>query len=348
MGSVMFISGADKIERVERVPHMNPKFFSYACRGAVALALLACGGALAQAPAQPFPARPVRLIVGTNPAGGIDIVARLVAAKLQEAFGTPVIVENRPGASGAIAAEFVGNAAPDGHTLLCAFSGQMVMNPVVQEKTAYDPVRDFEPVSMLGLFPVVLVANATVPANSVAELIGYAKAHPGKLNYASGSSAFFFVAEAFKQATGTDMRNIPYTGSAAAVKAVLADTVHFSFVDFPPAIGPIRSGRLKALGVTTARRLDALPEVPAVAQTLPGFEFVLWTAMFAPARTPGEVVARLQREIVRAVDAPESRERMQAAGVVPSTGTPQALAQTLRRDLELITRLARPGAAAGK
>ena len=309
-----------------------------------ALLFAPCSAVLGQS----FPSRPVRLIVGTAPGGGIDIIARLLAAKLQDQFGNPVIVENKPGASGGIGAEFVSKAAPDGHTLLCAFSGQMVMNPVIQEKISYDPQRDFEPVSMLGLFPVVLVAHPSLPANSVRELIAHARANPGKLNDASGSAGFFYVAEAFKQMTGADIRSIPFTGSAAAVNALLADTVQLAFVDFPPAIGHIRSGRLKALGVTTARRVPFLPGVPAVAEDLPGYEFVLWTAMFAPAGTPKDIVARVQQEIVRAVDAPELQEKLISLGVVPSTGTPQALGDIVRRDLALIRKLALTAGPGGK
>lgn len=305
---------------------------------AATMALLALP--LSPATAQAFPSRPVRLVVGTNPGGGIDVVARLLAAKLQDQLRNPVIVENRPGASGAIGADFVGKAAPDGHTLLCAFAAQMVMNPVVQEKVAYDPVRDFEPVTMLGLFPIVLVVNASMPVNSVSELISHAKANPGKLDYASGSASYFFMAEVFKQRTGTDIRSVPFTGSAAAVNAVLADTVPMAFVDIPPAIAHIRSGRLRALGVTTAKRVAFLPEVPAVAETVPGFEFVLWTGMFAPAGTPKEIIVRLQQELVRAVEAPDVKEKMALAGIVPSTGTPQELGDTLRKDLALIRRLA--------
>lgn len=313
---------------------------------AATLALLAAPHS--PATAQAFPSRPVRLVVGTNPGGGIDVVARLLAAKMQDQLRNPVIVENRPGASGAIGADFVSKAAPDGHTLLCAFAAQMVMNPVVQEKISYDPVRDFEPVTMLGLFPIVLVVNASLPVHSVGELISHARANPGKLDHAHGSSSYFFVNEVFKQRTGADIRNIPFTGSAAAVNAVLADTVPMAFVDIPPAIAHIRSGRLRALGVTTAKRVAFLPDVPALAETLKGFEFVLWTGMFAPAGTPKEVVARLQHELMRAVDAPDVREKLALAGIVPSTGTPQELGETLRKDLALIRKLAQSTGVAGK
>ncbi len=315
---------------------------SLSCRWFLAALLLAAPGAfpLAQSVPHSFPSRPVRLIVGTNPGGGIDVVARLLASRLQDQFGGPVLVENRPGASGTLAAEQVRGAEPDGHTLLVAFSGQMVMNPVLQANISFDPVRDFEPVSMIGLSVVVLVVNPALPVHSVRELVGYARANPGRLNYASGSAGFFFVTELFKQMTGTDIREIPFTGSANAVGAVLAGSVDMAFVDIPPAIGQIRSGRLRALGVTTAQRAASLPDVPVVADAVPGYEFVLWIGMFAPAGTPKLVVDRVQQEIVRAVAAPEMQEKLLAVGVLPAAGTPRELADTLRKDLALVRKMA--------
>ncbi len=295
---------------------------------------------LSPAIGQTYPDRPVRLVVGTNPGGGADIVARLLAARMQDQMDNPVVVENRPGASGTIAAVSVKGAAPDGHTLLFAFAAQMVMNPLVQKDIAYDPLRDFEPVSMVGILPMVLVVNPALPVQSVAELIAHAKANPGKLNYASGASSYFFVTEVFKEMTGTDMRNVPFTGGAKVVVAVLGGTVDLAFVDTAPALPQIRSGRLRALGVTTARRLASLPDVPAVAETVPGYEFVLWTAIFAPARTPKDVLAKLQHEIVRAVDAPAMREKMMAVGIVPQTGTPKELWDTVSRYTELVKKTA--------
>jgi tripartite-type tricarboxylate transporter receptor subunit TctC len=301
-------------------------------RSALVLLLLAPPGV---AFGQAYPTRPIKLVVGTNPGGGIDIVGRMLAGELEEQLHGTVIVENRPGASGAIAAELVKNAAPDGYTLLCAFTGQMVTNPVVHD-VPFDPERDFAPVAMLGRFPLVLVVSPKLPATSVAELIEYARSRPGKLNYASGSAAFQFLTEIFKQKTGTDIRYIPYTGTAKSVLAVVTGTVDMTFADLPPALPQIQSRGVRALAVTTAQRTDLLPGVPALAETLPGFEYVLWTAVFAPAGTPARIVDRLQRDIARAVQAPEVREKMLSVGVVPSTGTPQELAATLRRDLALI------------
>jgi tripartite-type tricarboxylate transporter receptor subunit TctC len=305
---------------------------------AVLIAVFSAGAAAQSS----FPSRPVRLVAGVAPGGGIDIVSRLLAARLQEQLGQPVIVENRAGASGGIAAEQVRGAAPDGHTLLAGFSGQMVMAPIAQPGLAWDPLRDFEAVSRVGLFPVVLVANPALPAQSVAELVRYSKANPGRLNAGTGSSAFFFVTEQFKQMTGADLRDVPYTGSAASVAAVLAGTVDVSFVDLPPALGHVRAGRLKALGVTTAQRVPMAPEIPPVADAVPGYEFVLWIGLFAPAGTPKPLVERLQQELARAILAPEVRDKLLAAGVVPAPSTPQAFAEVLRRDIALMRRLAAP------
>jgi len=291
------------------------------------------------AAAQSFPSRPVRLVVGGSPGGGIDLVARLLSAPLQEQLGQPVVVDNRPGASGAIGAEQVHGAAPDGHSLLVGFSGQMVMAPVTQPGQSWDPVRDFEPVARVGLFPVLLVVNPSLPVQSVQDLVRHAKANPGKLNAATGSSGFFYVTEAFKKMTDTDLRDVPFTGSAASVAAVAAGTVDLSFVDIPPALGQVRAGRLRALGVSTAQRVPSMPEIPAIAESVRGYEFVLWIGLFAPAGTPKAVIERLHQEIARAVGLPEVREKMLATGVVPALSTPQEFGEVLRRDLALVRRL---------
>jgi len=297
------------------------------------------------ATAQAFPVRPVRIVVGTPPGGGIDLVARLLAARLQDQLGGAVVVENRPGASGAIAAEQVRGAAPDGHALLAGFSAQMVMAPATEPGLGYDPIRDFEPVARTGIFPVLLVVNPSLHVHSVQDLVREAKAHPGALNAATGSAGFLFATAAFKQMTGAQLRDVPYTGSANAVAALLAGTVDLAFVDAPPAIGHVHAGRLRALGVTSAQRVAALADVPAIAEAVPGYEVVLWTGLFAPAATARAVLDRLQQETARALAAPETRERLQAAGVLPAPSTAQEFGEILRRDLAQARRLA-PAAAA--
>jgi len=303
-------------------------------------ALLLGAAPIAGALAQAFPARTVRLVVGAPPGGSTDLIARLLAARLQEEWKSPVIVENRPGAGGVVGASSVSKAAPDGYALLVGFTGQFLVNPTQQEKLPYDPLRDFEPVSMLSTGPLLLVANPTLPVNSVRELIEYAKTQPGALDHATGGSGFFYAAEYFQRQTGTELRSIPYIGMPAVVNAVLAGTVPLAFVDLPPAITLLRTGRLKALGATTARRLDALPDLPAIAETVPGYDYALWTALFAPAGLPADVLATLHRETVRAMDAQDLQAKMRAVGLQPSSSTPRELGEMVRRYVALVDAIA--------
>jgi len=297
------------------------------------LALIALCAAAAGALAQGYPAKPIRIVVGFPPGGGNDIIARLVGAKMQEAWGQAVVIDNKPGANSIIAAEFVAKSAPDGYTLLVNATGGMSVNPVLYAKLPYDSLRDFVPISMVGSFPLVLVVHPSVPANSVQELVAYAKANPGKLNYSSGSTAFQVASEMFKQMTGTDVRHIPYKGSAASITAVIAGDVQMTIVDTPPLVPQIRAGRVKALGVTSAKRSASMPEVPALAETVPGYEMVLWIGVFAPAGTPGEVASKLNAEVVRIVKLPEVRETLDAMGVEPLGNTSAQMAEWIRREI---------------
>jgi len=297
------------------------------------LALIALCAAAAGALAQGYPANPIRIVVGFPPGGGNDIIARLVGAKMQEAWGQPVVIDNKPGANSIIAAEFVAKSAPDGYTLLVNATGGMSVNPVLYAKLPYDSLRDFVPISMVGSFPLVLVVHPSVPANSVQELVAYAKANPGKLNYSSGSTAFQVASEMFKQMTGTEVRHIPYKGSAASITAVIAGYVQMTIVDTPPLVPQIKAGRVKPLGVTSAKRSASMPEVPALAETVPGYEMVLWIGVFAPAGTPGEVASKLNAEVVRIVRLPEVRETLDAMGVEPIGNTSAQMAEWIRREI---------------
>jgi len=294
-----------------------------------AFALLCAASA---ACAQGYPAKPIRIVVGFPPGGGNDIIARMVGAKMQEAWGQPVVIDNKPGANSIIAAEFVAKSAPDGYTLLVNATGGMSVNPVLYAKLPYDSLRDFVPISMVGSFPLVLVVHPSVPANSVQELVAYARANPGKLNYSSGSTAFQVASEMFKQMTGTDVRHIPYKGSAASITAVIAGDVQMTIVDTPPLVPQIKAGRVKALGVTSAKRSASMPEVPALAETVPGYEMVLWIGVFAPAGTPGEVASKLNAEVVRIVRLPEVRATLDAMGVEPLGNTSAQMAEWIRRE----------------
>ncbi|HET7763994.1 MAG TPA: tripartite tricarboxylate transporter substrate binding protein, partial [Burkholderiales bacterium] len=262
-----------------------------------------------------------------------DIIARLVGAKMQEAWGQPVVIENKPGANSIIATEFVAKSAPDGYTLLVNATGGMSVNPVLYAKLPYDSLKDFVPISMVGSFPLVLAVNPSLQAKSVPELVAYLKANPGKLNYSAGSTSFEVATEMFKQMTGTDVRHIPYKGSAASITAVIAGDVQMTIVDTPPLVPQLKSGRIRALAVTSAKRSAAMPDLPAVAESVPGYEMVLWIGVFAPAGTPGEIASKLNAEVVRIVNLPDIREKLDGMGVEPLGNTSEQVAEWIRREI---------------
>jgi tripartite-type tricarboxylate transporter receptor subunit TctC len=297
------------------------------------LAIIALCAAAAGALAQGYPAKPIRIVVGFPPGGGNDIIARLVGGKMQENWGQAVVIDNKPGANSIIAAEFVAKSAPDGYTLLVNATGGMSVNPVLYTKLPYDSLRDFVPISMVGSFPLVLVVHPSVPANSVQELVAYAKANPGKLNYSSGSTAFQVASEMFKQMTGTDIKHIPYKGSVASITAVMAGDVQMTIVDTPPLVPQIKAGKVKALAVTSLKRSASMPEVPAMAETVAGYEMALWIGVFAPAGTPGEVAAKLNAEVVRIVRLPDVREKLDGMGVEPLGNSSEQMSGWIRSEI---------------
>lgn len=274
--------------------------------------------------AQQYPSGPVKLTVGFAPGGGNDILARILAEKLQETFGKSFVVENRPGASGVIAVDAVKRAAPDGLNLLVGPSSAMTVNPVLLKSISYDPVKDFAPIATIGVFPLIVAAHPSVKANNLAELIALAKAEPGKINYSSAATSFQIVTEHFAQQAGIKIQNVPYKGSAPAVLGVVANEVAFTFGDIAAVLPQIQAGKLKALAVTTAKRVPSLPDVPTVAESgVPGFDVSLWSALFAPAGTPPDVVNALEDEVRRIVSLPEVQAKMKTLGVEPA-GTPGA------------------------
>jgi tripartite-type tricarboxylate transporter receptor subunit TctC len=291
---------------------------------------------------QAFPAKPVRLVVGFPPGGANDILARLVGARMQEAWGQSVVVDNKPGANAIIGTDFVAKAAPDGYTLLIGASGAMTFNPGLYDKLPYDPVKDFAPVTMLGSFPLVLGINPMLPAQSVRELIALAKASPGKLNYGAGSTPFQLAAELFKLQAGLQINHIPYKGSVAMVTAVMGNDVQLAFTDAPPALPQIRAGRLRALAVTSRARAPALPEVPTMIEAgMRDYEVVLWTSLFAPAGTPKPVLDAIHAQAVKTLQQAEVRERMAGLGIEPVGNTPAELGAILKADLEKWTAVAK-------
>lgn len=298
-----------------------------------AAALIAAGSALAQGAANAYPARPIRIVVAFPPGGSNDIMARIAAQRMTQDWGQPVVVENRPGANTIIGAEMVAKAAPDGHTLLIGASSTYTVNPAIYSKLPYDPVRDLAPVTMVGSLPLVIAVHPSVPAGSIREFIALAKSRPGALNYGTPTVTFHVAIESFSQLTGIRMNRIPYKGSVPTITALIAGDVQFVFMDAPPIIPHVKSGRVRALAVTSSKRINNLPEVPTVSESgQQGYELIFWTGLFAPAATPREVVGKIQAEIARAMHAPESRERLAALGIDPVVNSPEEFAAYLRTE----------------
>jgi len=305
----------------------------------LALFSIVSSGALAQA----WPMRPVRIIVPSPPGDGSDSVARAVAEKLTSALGQPFVVENKPGAGGVVGAEQVAHAPPDGYTLIMGNAGSHGINAAVYTQLNYDVVRDFVPVSLIAQSPNVLVANPDSKIRSVKDLIETARASPGKLDFASGGqgSSAHMSMELFKFMTHTDLNHIPYKGATPALTDIIAGTVPVMFVNLPPAMGHIKSGKVRALAVTTAQRWSALPEVPTVAEAgVPGFETVAWFGLLAPAATPRPVVERLAAEVRKIVQMPDVRARIEATGAEAVGSTPEAFAQRIASDVDKWKRVA--------
>jgi len=290
---------------------------------------------------EPYPGKPVRIIVGYSAGGGNDLIVRVMAPRLSEGLGQPIIIENKPGAQAIIACEYVAKASPDGYTLLMGPTGPMAMNPATYSKLPYSPQRDFAPISQIGQFPLIVAVGASLPVRSVKELIEYAKANPAKVNYAASAAAFQIATELFKQKTGTDFVHIPYKGSGESVQAVIAGQVTMTIVDPPPVSGPLRAGTARGLAITSAQRHPSWPDLPTLAEQGIDVEVGLWTAFFAPARTPPAIVARLQKEVARVVRLPDVREGLARLGVDPVGGSPEELGRVLARDIEKWTAVAR-------
>jgi tripartite-type tricarboxylate transporter receptor subunit TctC len=299
-------------------------------------AALAAASVLAHA--QSWPSRPIQLVVPYAAGGPLDLSARLVAAKLQEGLGQPVVVENRVGAGGNIGADYVAKSAPDGHTLVIGAIATHAINPALYPKLPYDPIRDFRHVALLIQVPNVLVVNNDLPVRSVSELIEFAKRNPGKLDFASGStgSTGHLAGELFKQLTGTYMVHIPYKGSAPATADLLAGRVHLMFDNLAGALPNIRAGRVRALAVTTAARSSFLKDAPTLEETgLKGFDLTTWWGVMAPGKTPDAVVERLAAEIGKAMQQPDLRERFAAMGSDgPKVRTPAEFTAFVQRELQ--------------
>ncbi|MBG9390141.1 tripartite tricarboxylate transporter substrate binding protein [Caenimonas aquaedulcis] len=297
--------------------------------------LLAASAGLLALPALRAQTGPVRILVGAPAGGTTDTMARTLGVELGKILGRPVVVENRPGAGGNIAADAVAKAAPDGNTLLMSFTSHAI-NASLYASLPFDPEKDFTPLTMVSTSPAVLVAHPSLPANSLQELIALAKARPGKLNFAIGSvgSSVHLAGDAFKMMSGAYIVNIPYRGTAPAMQDVLAGQVEMMFANVGNAQAYLRAGKLKALGVTSPRRLAAFPEVPAIGEVLPGYESSAWFGLFGPGRMSPELAKHLSDAARQAIATSEVRRRIEAEGATPVGNSPDEFARFVHAEIQ--------------
>jgi tripartite-type tricarboxylate transporter receptor subunit TctC len=304
-------------------------------RECIAAALLISAAPLALSAQPVYPDKPIRVIALSSAGSGPDIVGRLIGAKLTEAWGQQVIVDTRPGASGIIGSEIAARAAPDGHTLVIITS-QAVIVSQMYDKLNYDLVRDFTPITMIGSTPFILAVHPGVQAQSVKELVALVKSKPRQFRYGSGGSGSppHLSFEILKSMTGMDVQHVPYKGITPALTDTIAGQVHMLTSVIPAILPSVRAGRLRALGVTSAQRSPLVPDIPAIAETVPGYEFIGWYSMFAPAKTPPAIISKLHGEISKAVGSPEMRERFSDIGIDATTSTPKELSTYLAAQMK--------------
>jgi tripartite-type tricarboxylate transporter receptor subunit TctC len=289
----------------------------------------------AQNPAD-YPNRPVRWIVPFAPSGPTDLMSRAVAEKLSQRFGQPFVVDNRAGAGGNIGAEVVSKSAPDGYTLMIGHVGTHAINATLYPKLAFDPVADFTPITLLATLPLALVIHPSVPAKDVKELIAYAKARPGQLNFASAGNGgpTHLTGELLKTSAGIDIVHVPYKGNAAALLDLVGGRVQMMFSNMLTSMPHVRAGKLKAIGISSAKRSPQAPELPTIAESgLPGFSAVRWYGVLGPAGMPRPLVNRLNAEIARAVSQPDMGERFVAQGIDLQSGTPEQFAALIKSEV---------------
>jgi len=303
--------------------------------GRIAWLLLALTVLPAGAFAQPYPAKPVRFVVGFPPGGGTDIMARLLAAKLPEFLGQPIVVENRPGAASNIATEHVVRSAPDGYTILVA-TATMVMNSSFYKKLPFDVLRDLAPVSIFSDSPNVLAVRASLAAKDVGEVVALARAKPGVLNYSSAGTGTtqHMTGELFKLRTGTDIVHVPFKGTGPSLTTLIAGDVDMTFANIPAILPHVRAGRLRALAVAGDKRSDLMPEVPTMKEAgVDGVEVTIWYGVLAPAATPRDIVDTLAAAVIKAARSPDIRSRLLEQGAEPIGNTPEEFARQLREEV---------------
>ena len=310
---------------------------------ALALALFS-----AQVLAQGYPNRSIRLVVGFPPGGVSDVLSRAISARVSQNIGHQMVVDNRPGAGTTIASEFVAKSAPDGYTLYFCDATTHAINASLYRKLPYDSLQDFTTISLLASTPLLLVVNAALPAKSVPELIALAKSRAGKLNYASsGNGTIVHLAgESFKTMAGVDLLHVPYKGSAPATLAVIAGDVSIIFSTMPAALPHVKSGKLRALAVTTPARVAAVQDIPTLAEAaLPGFDLVLYSGVIGPAGIPGETAGRIGAEFEKVINSPEIRDFFATQGATPMTSTPEQFAAHMRAEVAKLGKMVKDSGA---
>ena len=307
------------------------------CFAALGL-LFAAAGALAQS----YPTKPIRMLIGFPPGGGTDIIGRLVAQKLGEALGQQIIVDNRSGASGQLAAELVSKAAPDGYTIMMAHIAAISILPSLVSKLPYNPQKDFAPVSLSAIGPNLLVVHPSVPAKTVKELVALAKSRPGQLQYASpgAGTVQHLAGELFKLQAKVDMLHVPYKGSGQSIVDLIAGHVHLDFDAVPPVINFVRQGKLRALAVTSAKRFSLLPDMPTIEESgVPGFDMSTWWGIVAPAAVSKDIINKLNTEMVKAIRQPDAKEKISSVGADIVGNTPDEFAAFIRAETEKYARI---------
>jgi len=298
----------------------------------------------ASAHAQAYPSKPIRIIIAQAPGSATDVISRVVGNRLQESLGQPIVIEARPGAGGAVGTEAAARSAPDGYTLFMANNSTHGSNPALYPKLPYDAVKDFAPITLVAAVPYVLVVDPSLPVSSVDQLIALAKSKPGKMNYASAGngSTHHFCGELLKSMAGIDVQHIPYKGSPPAIAGLLGGEVSLMFANLTDIGGQLKSGKVKALAVTTAKRASLLPEVPTLAEAgLPGFEIGSWFGLLAPAGTPAAIVSRLNAETVKVLGRSDVQATLGAQGLELAPGSPEQFAAHIKSEIAKFTRIAK-------
>ena len=312
------------------------------------LVAVVCATVALPAAAQPYPSKPVKLVVPFPPGGSLDNAARLIAQKLTETWGQSVVVENKPGAGGNIGADMVAKSPPDGYTILLGALSTHAVNPSLYRTMPYDAAKDFAPITLVAITPNVRVVNASSPVQTVKEFFAYTKANPGKLSFGSGSigSGGHLAGELYKVETGTDSVHVPFKGGAPATQALLAGDTQFMFDNLANAMAQVKGGKLRALAVTTAKRSPLAPDLPTMAEAgLPGFDISTWFGLFAPAGTPKDIVAKWNADVTRILNSPDVRARFIADGAEPSPSSPEQFSQFIAAELTKYARIVKASGA---